>query len=475
MPGTVFYPQARAILQVTFEGFGGKASEPTIIPVLPRNVRVHRNSYNQADSFGLTFDAADLPIPPELIRAGSCEIFLFESQERPDKVRLLDRRLREIKLNDFRPARDAVDEIARELQRAITVAEFTEGHRASIVGLFDESTLEFSSSDRSISIDGQDYTALFSEKQWPPTKKGYARRIKTGARLDRLLNRIIGEADPTGRMKLKLRGVKPKELPVVGKTHAKILKRGLPIESGTTYWDVMYKLAFFAGFIIYVDNLDVVLTLAQRVGTRAYERPKQFIWGKNLSRVLMRRRMGKERAPQIEVLSYDHRKRKPIVVKYPPKDQVVATGTGKTKKESEALPAVGIQDRKVLKRMAESFYNLRSRPEMVVDIETRDLQDKHGDDLLSLRNGDLVELRFDPFNQDQLANMNKSERVQALYQKGYGYSVAEFIADNIDMMNLFNDPFRVREVSYDYDASNGIDIRLELVRSVRLGGVSADG
>src|ERR1700742_2831628 len=72
---TIYRPQARAILQVILDGFGDslRDSEIQVIPILPKNVTIHINSYKQADSYELVFEAIDLPFDPQLIRAGAAE------------------------------------------------------------------------------------------------------------------------------------------------------------------------------------------------------------------------------------------------------------------------------------------------------------------------------------------------------------------------------------------------------------------
>lgn len=80
MSARLYYPAARAILQVVFDGFGDSAadSDRFVIPVLPKALTVHRNSYRQADSWELTFEANDLPIDPQQVRSGAAEIYLFQ-------------------------------------------------------------------------------------------------------------------------------------------------------------------------------------------------------------------------------------------------------------------------------------------------------------------------------------------------------------------------------------------------------------
>ena len=67
----IYYPQARVVLNVVFDGFGPTAKDtpPKIIPTLPTELNISRNAYNQADGWEVTFDADDLPIDPRMVRA----------------------------------------------------------------------------------------------------------------------------------------------------------------------------------------------------------------------------------------------------------------------------------------------------------------------------------------------------------------------------------------------------------------------
>jgi hypothetical protein len=69
----IYYPQARTTLNVVFDGFGPTAKDtpPKIIDVIPVDLSVQRNAYNQADGWEVTFDADDFPIDPRLVRSGA--------------------------------------------------------------------------------------------------------------------------------------------------------------------------------------------------------------------------------------------------------------------------------------------------------------------------------------------------------------------------------------------------------------------
>ncbi len=112
----------------------------------------------------------------------------------------------------------------------------------------------------------------------------------------------------------------------------------------------------------------------------------------------MSRNMGKERVPQVEVLSYDERTRKALIGKFPRKGQKVTTGVGT--KRNEILTSVlrGITDQGILDRLAEVQYNLLARTEQEVAFSTDELVDESDKNLLYLKSGDAFFLQFDPYN-----------------------------------------------------------------------------
>jgi len=473
----LYYPQARAILQVVFDGFGDSAQDtpPKIIPVLPRAVTVQRNSYKQADSWELTFEANDLPIDPQLVRAGSVEIFLLNLSAQ-DETRTVLGRLFTVLDEPGRP-RDAVDEIALELGvQASAKDRFTFGRSPTIAGLFDGHSMELSSSGKWVTIQGQDYTAFLIGRKWPPTQRGTARRIPTGQRLDQLLARLLAEADPEGRLRIDPRHIDAARLPIVGAGEVRSHRRGIPIAEETSYWDVLYKLATRYGFILFVDGLDVVLTQPKNFRDAYEPGVKRLQWGHNIESLHLDRSLGKEKVPRIVVKAYDDKTKKLITVEFPERQQAGPAGTlGVNEDEFQIVPIYGITDRAALRRAAENLFNLLGKSERRVQLATRDLKDTRDQDLTDLKAGDAVTVEFDDFNREVLANPNipRQAKVEHLVARGYGEAIAQTLAEHYDRLQFLARPLRIREVTYEWDVDQGLSIEMELVDFVVVDGMRA--
>lgn len=513
MSGRRYYPQARAILQVVFDGFGDTARDtpPKVIPVLPKTVKIMRNSYSLADSWELTFDANDLPFDPTFIRSGACEIYLFQLSEIEQRV--VDRRepLTEIDSSGTTP-RDPVDTamigaaaaagaaglegLAGSIRGRLSRDRFTYGNRPAIVGLFDRSSLTMSSDGRWVTLAGQDYTAHLISLQWPPLPNGRARRIPVGQRLDQLLADLVAEADPLGRLQIALRGVQADELPVVGENGVRSHRRGIPVTGETNYWEVMYKTATRYGFILYVDGLDVVLAKPRNLDEDAAGRIKRMAWGVNLESLELTREHGKEQSPTIVVRAYDHNNRELLEVEYPEGEYHRAykagdkaktatktstrtsklgkvTTTVRNRDEYEIIPVYGVTDPVALRRIAETYYHLRGRAERRVVASTRDLRDMRESDLLTLTAGDAVTIVWDDFNRAVLANpaLTESEKLDHLVERGFNTEVAQVIVEAYTRLQGLERPLRFKEGTLSYDVEGGVTIEMDLQDFIVIEGI----
>jgi hypothetical protein len=503
-----FYPQCRVILQVVLDGFGPTARDtpPLIVPCLPKAATIHRNSYKQADSWSLTFEAGDLPFDPALLRAGAVEIYLFQVDDASQRQAVVSRKdpLADPNLSGSRP-RGGIDTLGLEQGLQSSKDRFTFGNKPQIAGLFDSGDLEMSDDGKWVEISGQDYTAHLSSLQWPPTARGLARRIPVGQRIDDLMRDLITEADPLGRLTLNVRGIEDADLPIVGKDEVRSNKRGIPVEQDTSYWDVIYKVATRHGLIAFVDGLDVVLSRPKTITDRDQSAIRRMAWGHNLTSLKMSRELGKEQSPTIIVKGYDPVARKAITVTFPEgtvRDnvQTIAKGgkaggfksnvkqttkkskSGKVKTtirerdEYQIIPAYGISDRAVLRKMAENLYHLLGKPERKVTARTRDLRDMRDSDLLNLTAGDAVTIEWDEFNRELLADPRKSEeqKVDHLLSRGFNRAIALQVARAYERLDALKRPLRVREVSYEYSADDGIAIEMLLIDFVVIDGIRGD-
>ena len=504
----VFRPQARVILQVILDGFGDTArdSEIQVIPIIPKNVTVHINSYKQADSFELVFDVLDLPFDPQLIRAGAAEVFIFETAGNADQQRVLDRRhpLSSADPGASRP-RDAVQALGLELGTDASRDVFTLGNKPRIVGTFDDVDIELSDSGKWVTIKGQDYTAYLAQVQFPPHANGTARRIPVGKRLDTIVEELLEEADPDGQLSVAVRGLDAAALPVVNGEVATNAKRGIPVKQETSYWDVIYKLVERYGFICFVDGLDIVISRPKTITDKDVSQIRRMAWGRNLEHLTMRRHLGKEQAPTIVVRSYVPGKGT-LTAEYPSgtidrsgvfkakgkhgkfsfkrriKETTNVSKRGKVKTtvrerdEYQIVDVHGVTDQAVLQRIAENRYNLLGKAERTLIAKTKDLKDLHGLDLLNIEAGDAVTVKWDEFNLEMLSNDDLPPAVKQrhLEARGFQAGVAETIVKHYTILRGLTRPMRFKEGTIEYDADSGVSIELELQDFMVVDGIRPD-
>lgn len=509
----VYYPVARTILSVILDGFGDdtKDSDPFFIQVIPKAVTVHRNAYHKADTWEVTFDAGDLPLDPQQVKFGAADIYLYQLPSLDDDKRVTSRQMA---ASDNPSGIKGQDELAG-LRRELSVSEihrFTNDNEPMVTGLFDDQSIDMTADGKWVTISGQDYTAYLAAKQWPPTAKHTARKIPVGKRLDHQLRAILEEVDTDSRLTLT---VEPKELehdlPIVGSKETNGSKRGIPVEESTSYWDVMYKLAIRHGYILFVRGNDVFLTTPKNADARTVQ-TKKLAWGQNLESLRMTRHLGKERVPRIIMKGYDTIARKMVTVEFPDskltkavkskiglagfkpssktsiteKHTTAGTKSGKPKKaaplkvedEYEIIPATdfGITDEAMMRQAAEALYHLRGHSERKLVAVTRDLNDMRESSLMDLASGDAVEVEWDDFNRELIANPDVPEaaKFQHLVARGFNEAIASAIAQNYTILLGQKRPMRVHEVSYDYSVDDGIRIEMELNDFVVVDG-SRDG
>lgn len=505
----IFRPQARAILQVICDGFGASVqdSEIQVIPIIPKNVTVHINSYKQADSFELVFDVLDLPFDPQIIRAGAAEIFIFESL---GDQRVVDRRhpFTAADPGNVRP-RSPVDTLELELGTDAARDTFTLGNPPRIVGTFDDVDIELSDSGKWVTIKGQDYTAFLASIQFPPNASGTARRIPMGKRLDIIVDNLIEEADPDRQLSVAVRGIDVASLPVVGgNLEVAGNKRGISVEQATSYWDVIYKLVERYGFICFVDGLDVVISRPKTITDKDTSKIRRMVWGKNLEHLTMRRHLGKEQAPTIVVRSYVghgktltaefpanqidrsgvfvskalHGKNAKFKFKTHIKESTSISKRGKVKTtvrerdEYQIVDVHGITDQAALQRIAENRYHLLGKAERTVIAKTKDLKDLHGLDLLSIAAGDAVGIEWDEFNIEMLSNTALSPAVKQrhLEARGFQAGVAQTIVKHYAILQGLTRPMRFKEGTIEYDVDSGVSIEMELQDFMVIDGIRPD-
>lgn len=426
MTRSVYYPQCAAILSVVFDGLGGNDTEPLQIVTRPRSANVSLNGYNEADTFSLEFDARVLPIDPQQIRSAAVGIYMFEGD-----------------------GLGTPDDWARRENQVI-------------VGLVDDASLSMSEDGQVVSWSGRDYTALLLDIEWDPTT-----RVDTGRKLSAVIQSVIAS---TGLQNLRVVYESDAREPVVSSVNRGTKKNGQPIAPGKTAWDVIYETCINLGFIVYVDGEDleggrVVITEPRVQTEQSAQRAPLNVWGVNLQRLEISRRLGKERVPQIEAVTLDPRTGDVLRAKYPPKASSPVTGVGTRRNEVTRVTApAGVTDRDTLIRFARTYYENLARTEAVYHWRSGlHLESVDGQSLLRLRAGDPVQIGFSAFNAEQMRQLSPSQRVEHMVYMGYHPQVAQVIVNNYERLAFLTQPYYTRVMTFQFSDEGGIEIEGEAV------------
>jgi hypothetical protein len=455
-----YYPQARAVLKVVFDGFGGDDSHPTVVHVLPVSINVRLNGYRQADTFDMEFDSRQFPFSPELIRAAGVEIYLFQTAG-----------------------------LVGDVSSYATDANLT------ISGLVDDDGLSAGDTGATFKVSGRDYTCLMLDKEWPVGK-----RIPVGEDLDKTVQRLVDECTnhKTAGRTLTVRFLDESDVvkagkiaktttgtvkikPKVGVKHSRTNKRGIPVRSGKNYWDVIYSLCLQHGFIAYVKGTDVIISKPHVLNATA-DQVYRVAYGRNLATLEIDRHMGREQVPQIVVSSYDADTQSTIEAAWP--DKLVAKVSGDAKVKGQAAAQLtsigtvketirryvfpGIRDKAQLQEIAKTIYQSLGRCEAKIKFTTADLKDLQGADLILMRPGDAVQIGFDEVHIEQLRSLTAPQREARMRQLGYSPAVAQLVATEFDRINQFRHPWYVRDVGLSWHNDKGLDVEAEGINFISI-------
>lgn len=459
-----------ATLKVVFDQFGGNDSKPLVIDgIEPKSATVHFNGYRDADTFEMEFDAKRLPFSPELIRAMEVQISMFDAGSMSTDPRTL--------------ARDPKN--------------------LMISGLVDNASIHYSSQGRTFRVDGRDYTSLFLDKPWDPTKRvptgrslmetlqeladqatfreetgpdGKKRRV--GADLQvvfvgspedyrNMENALVGERSVTatvGQSKVDKKG--KITVPTTGQGHSKSNKRGIPQKEGMNYWDVMYRLCVQHGFICYVRGHLVVLSTPNVLtAANAETTVRHIAVGKNVSYLDIQRHLGRETVPQIVCSGYEKGTGKLIKAAFPENYKGRLTSVGTRTEEKRFYTFGQIRDQEALRAIAKAKYQSLARTESTLRVGTRDLESLNGMNLLSLRTGHPVAISFEFFNREDLRK-NPQAAYSKMISEGFAPEVAALVANNLDKIKQFHLPFYTKQVEVSWSTEDGINIDIEAVNFV---------
>ncbi len=452
-----FRPRCKLRLTVLIDPRGRKIDlkrDRFTVDVQPRTCSVSRNGYHEAATWNAEFDSRLLPFDPDQIKQTEARVYMWDAKG--DEPR------------DFNWGVDRYEMIRG-------LADDVEG---SMVG-----------EDNSIKLSGRDYTGVLIDVAWDPKVT-----IPVGLPLDVVIEFIANIAAPpgTGAAFVVANRTNPqREMPIVGGTLGKkrsTKAKGEWVKPGKNHWDIIYDVAIASGFIAYVTCLSydggplqptIVLTNAQTQTKQVANRQApRLAYGRHLTKLSVKRKFGREKTPQQICRFYDPLKKQEVEIVYPEKrnelvtvfDTVIAVD----KDEQEfVLPRDGIFDRDLILEYLKTLFYYRGRAETTYSFETAHLfisqkeeqdigVDAQGDfDLLRLQHGSTVGVKFDPFNREHLRAITVGERAQHIMSLGYRTEVANLIANNLDVLTEFEQPYHFHKGQYDFDIDEGLTIKID--------------
>ncbi len=469
----VYYPKCKINISCVFDGFGGPDNPVTITDIIPYSSNIHLNSYKEADTWEVTFDAKRFPFSPELMKSAAVEIYLYLDPNQTDGVFWAD--------------------------------------TANLVGtgLVDQATLTEDMDGGKVSLSGRDYTALMIDRQWDPTKSGKGGRIPDG-NLQEVVQQLVDEAtlaDLTGRtlevilfdvdiepgVKNVNSTVLKNKVTIPKTTKSKSRKkRGVSAKADSTYWDVIYKLCLSYGFIVFVKGFEVIICKPHVLQDIAQSNFK-VAYGRNLEKLEVERKLSKEATPQIRVRSYDPKTKNVIEGRYPEATDSEAfnkgkgvgkksktlfgqTGVGVKKEEYKVFCVPDVKDKKTLNDIAKTTFYTLARGEGVIRFATPHLRDLENTDLTKIRAGDSVKITWDAFNAAKMedSQLSKEQKITILLSLGYSYEVAALVAEQYAKLDYFRQAFYVKEVNLTWDKDAGCKIDVEAMNFINAGARGED-
>ena len=485
----VFYPQAALTLRIVWEDFG--ISEPIVgantvlsdeglkqaqleqklnkiyrFPVLAKNVRVNINDYTKADTFDATIDYKNFPFDPRVIRALGVTVHIED--------------------------RGQIFQVNNQLDLLKPSVENT-----VFQGFADTENISMDETDRTVRIEGRDFTALLIDRQY------FGGPIAHTKPIDKVLEELLAQlpelafnpSNPDARQGLILDNRTGAALPTLsqlygGKQPEQEKKNQKRKQS---YWDVIQKIISLSGLIAYIELDRLVITKPRNL-YNLEGKEKLFIFGKNVTNLDFKRKIGRQKGFNVRVLSVNIEDKALIDVKIPEdatqdfvqrlgikKERiklptVKADGTKAENQESKPAPfftfrIADLKDRDQAVAMGEEIFEEISRQELEGSLTTNEMTLCETDgktifDATKFRNGTPITIEIDQGDMRDLdMTASKAQIKKFLIKRCYEPAVAEALAASLKKINT---PFYTRSVELVVDQEQGFALEVDFINYIDL-------
>lgn len=449
-------------MEVVFDGRGAKNSEPIYIECNPRSANVGLNGFYEADTWDMEFESKILPFDPDQIAYCAVHIYMWDSQKN----------------------------LEGSTTDLVASSEWSVEGNLMVKGLVDDIQSKVVGEETYVKFTGRDYTALLADAEWDPRHN-----VKSGRPLDETVQEIADQAAPEGtraRFAVEWRG--EESPPICGGLHRSTKKKGMWMKPGKSYWDVIWDLCIQHAYVVHIEGSMIVIDEPVTQTIQTLRKIPRLVYGQHLTGLEIKRKFARETVPQIVIVSYDPQTGKRRETKYPPKtnSEFKVTATKDTKardalgiplvaKKDEQMffpPPEGVTDPDALKRYARMrFYHL-GRGETSYTITTSHiwipapgnlltytgLSVGSEINLLQLRPGAAIGVHFEPFHESTVREIKEvGERIEYITSLGYQPKVANFIAHNLERMDLFKQNYYFNRGQVSFSTEEGIEIEIEAI------------
>lgn len=370
------YPRAVVQLKCLFEDQLGGAV-PAFITAVPRSITIDRNSARKADTCSVELDYRDFPLDPRtlsdvLISAHLEGVLTADTPMIPNDVPFVG--------------------------------------NLRFIGLVDEPHVSLSTNGQTVRLEARDYTGIWLDKRWgtgpeetlltPPKTTLSALVSLMAAQVTPLLPVVF--TDPTAAA-----------LDVNRATGKAVFT---PDSDDESAWDVLCALCdLFA--LVPVFELD---QLVIRTPSAPSTRTLQMVYGQNIDRLEITRNMKRNRGKQVKLVAWNPILGQAVEAVWPTAAEALALNPPKlTEKGNPTKASVkqvqynieGPYDPASLLVLAKRVYTELAQNQLQGELETRELGDFFGADLLATANGDVLLCQLGPEDQASVAGMSTAEAV----------------------------------------------------------------
>lgn len=447
LPPTYFYPRCVVRLSVLLDDHVPGIPTPVQLlknyaqfTAIPRSVEVQRNSSRKADTASVTLDYRDFPLDPRLIRDITVSIHL-ESVLDP------------------------------ELPLVPTPLNLR------FYGRVDVPRVSLSSSGQTVRLECRDFTGIWLDKKWPGKNAAtglYTNPCPVGTTLQMMVEAMRLQVTPNTLPAVFLNSAGLPDPSIAATDMHRLIGRDFFVsKEDDNAWGVLSAICDKLG-LVPCWNLG---TLEIRSPTLSSVRNAVMVYGQNVERLEFERDLRQNQGKQVVIRCYNEVLGQVLTAIWPlpvsPDYSLVARlnpgpteGSEKPKTTIEQVQysVTGPYDPATLQVLARRVWTEMRQNQLAGELETRDMTDLIGFDLLPLANGDRLTCQLGTEDQAAISHMSPAEAIAFLSDPTrpnfLSPAAAEALVSAWTVAQSLNITFYVLEAHHSWDCDDGYRLRV---------------